>query len=384
MPVRIYGDGEIDGLTTFEANTFEVTNLKNTANAGDPNIVLGDDGSVQMTGLQYPTAGPLSNRNLIINGAMAVAQRGTSSNLGAYQTVDRWDVQLSGGTFTQSQETLATTDLPFTQDGHRYAVKIANDTNTTADASFRNFVTTLEAQDIAKCGWDYTSASSFVTLSFWVKSSVSQEFYASLRTSDGTEQNYVFSFTPAAGTWTKVTKTIPGNANLQFDLNAEQGLSVNIAAWWGTTYTSPSVSTDTWQAWSGGLRFPDMTDTWANTLDSTFEITGVQLEVGSKATPFEHRPYGTELALCQRYYEKGDSRMLAGRIDTGSTYFSNYWTHPFKATKRANPTMVVNMTSGSTFGWGSTTEAINCTGYVYGSATGNTVIAGDFTADAEL
>ena len=171
----------------------------------------------------------------------------------------------------------------------------------TAGVAVRGPSTILESQDIASSGWNYKSASSFITLSFWVRASVSQEFYASLKTFDTTEQNYVFSFTPAAGTWTKVTKTIPGNSNLQFDSDNGPGLKISISAFWGTNWTAPSVTTDSWQTFTSSTRFPDFATTWASTDGATFDLTGIQLELGTRATPFEHRSYGDELQRCLRY-----------------------------------------------------------------------------------
>jgi hypothetical protein len=235
----------------------------------------------------------------------------------ALTDIDGQDTQLTLGTVAQSQETLATSDLPFTQDGLTHFLRVTNTTGSTAAGAFRSPSTQLEAQDVHYSGWNYKSASSYVTLSFWVRASVSQEFYASLVSFDGTAQNYVFSFTPAANTWTKITKTIPGNANLQFDADTGVGLKVSIAAFWGTTYTDPSVTTDSWQAYTSGTRFPDFATTWVNTNGATFDVTGIQLEVGNTATPFQHRSYGDELQRCQRYYYKHQATAVGVIFGTG-------------------------------------------------------------------
>jgi len=244
----------------------------------------------------------LGNRNLIINGAMQVAQRGTSSASSGYQTVDRFKTLATTIVCTQSQQSLTSGD-PYDA-GFRYFYRQNNDTTSTA-AGARHLVQTIfEAQDISGSGWDYTSASSYVTLSFWARSSVAQTFYGQIKTEDGTAQNYPFSFALSASTWTKVTKQIPGNANLQFDNNNAAGLEIDIVQFYGTNFTDSGVSVDAWAAYASGSRTPDNTSTWANTTNATFDITGVQLEVGNTATPFEHRSFSDELARCQRYYQR--------------------------------------------------------------------------------
>jgi hypothetical protein len=109
----------------------------------------------------------------------------------------------------------------------------------------------------------------------------------------------------SANTWTKVTKSIPGNSNLTFNNDTGLGLEVGIYAYLGTGFTDSSVSLDAWAAYSSGTtRTPDHTTTWYTTNDSTIDITGVQLEVGSVATDFEHKSFAQELTLCQRYFHK--------------------------------------------------------------------------------
>jgi hypothetical protein len=120
---------------------------------------------------------------------------------------------------------------------------------------------------------------------------------------DGTQQGYAFETgSLSADTWTKITKTIPGNSNITFDNDANHGLNIEIVAFRGTDKTG-SMSLDTWAAYDSAVRVPDMTSTWFTTDDATFEITGVQLEIGDTATPFEHKTYGQELRGCQRYYQ---------------------------------------------------------------------------------
>ena len=244
-------------------------------------------------------------RNIIINGAMMVAQRGTSSTSTGYQTVDRFNIHDNGvdEATTKAQVDVASGTTPYTE-GFRKALKITNG-NQTGGAGVTDYIqifNRIEAQDIANSGWNYLSTSSFVTLSFWIKSSVAQAFSGSLRTSDGTQYSYKFD-TPSlsANTWTKVIKTIPGNSNLTFNNDNGIGMQVLLYPFLGTDYTTSNSDTETWVT-AGNNYANDMTSTFYTTNDATFELTGVQLEVGSQATAFEHRSFGEELLLCQRYY----------------------------------------------------------------------------------
>ena len=249
--------------------------------------------------------GQLSNRNLIINGAMEVAQRGTSSTTVGYQTVDRFTTSMAGtdeaATFAQVDVASGTT--PYTQ-GFRKAFKLTNGNQTSGagaadDVSVSQYI---ESQNIAQSGWDYTSSSSFITLSFWVKSSVAQTFFCGIRLYGSDQREFCFSYTLSAETWTKVTKSIPGAAGLTILNDNTLGAFIQWPQFWGTNYTSSGRTVDTWQVKNNASNYPDYTSTWYTTNDATWELTGVQLEVGSVATDFEHRSFGQELALCQRYY----------------------------------------------------------------------------------
>ena len=248
-------------------------------------------------------------RNIIINGAMQVAQRATSSTSTGYQTVDRMRHYHSG---TDEAPTYAQVDVssgttPYTL-GFRKAFKFTNGNQTGgADASDAiELVYRPERQDIAKSGWNYTSSSSFVTLSFWIKSSVAQNFYGHITSSEGTQMNYPFETgSLTADTWTKVVRTIPGNSNLQFsDDDTDKAFDMKWVAFRGTTYTGSGATLNQWSTYASGSRMPDNTSTWYTTNDATLEITGIQFEVGSQATPFEHRTYAEEIRLCYRYYYK--------------------------------------------------------------------------------
>ena len=264
-------------------------------------------------------------RNIVINGAMMVAQRNTSSSSSGntQQTVDRFYVDVGGADEqpTQAQVDVASGTTPYTL-GFRKSYKITNGNQTSGagGTDYIAYIMKLEAQDIANSGWNYTDPNSFITLSFWIKSSVAQAFSGSLRSVDGSVYHYKYD-TPSlsADTWTKVIKTIPGNANLTFNNDNGHGFTFSLQAFIGTTYTSSNSDTETWLPYSSTRFANNMTSTWYTTNDATLELTGVQLEVGSQATAFEHRSFGEELRLCQRYYYQNTSYGTVAQTNSGET-----------------------------------------------------------------
>jgi len=310
--------------------------------------------SVNTTGIITATAfvpsqGQLSHRNLIINGAMNVAQRGTSSTSVGYVTIDRFNTDYGGEneamTYTQADVSSGTT--PYTE-GFRKTFKVQNG-NQTGGAGSGDYVfvrTKIEAQDLANSGWNYVSSSSFITLSFWVKSSVAQTFYGRLESVDGTAYNYPYSYSVSANTWTKVVKTIPGNSNLQIDNNNGSGMEFHWDIFRGSNFSDTGVALDTWATYASGTRTPSQTSTWWTTNDATWELTGVQLEVGSVATPFEHRSYGEEFERCQRYYQQYVNISAVGYVPDNS---SRSYSHavPLPVAMRSGPTMSITNTGSS-------------------------------------
>ena len=256
-------------------------------------------------------------RNIIINGAMMVAQRGTSSTTSNSYILDRFHQEF-GGTDeapTYSQVDVSSGTSPYAE-GFRKALRITNG-NQSGGTQANDYIQLdyrPEAQDIANSGWNYTSPSSFMTLSFWIKSSVAHNFQLTLRTIDGTSQSFQFRTGGlSADTWTKVVKKIPGNSNITFDNNSDKGMYMFLFPYIGSAYTSNSNTLDAWQASTGtSYGVVDAPSFWS-TNDATMDITGVQFEFGSEVTPFEHRSYGEELSLCQRYYQT----LTQGALGTG-------------------------------------------------------------------
>ena len=284
----------------------------------------------------------LSNRNLIINGAMQVAQRGTSSTTDGYSTVDRWQGKMGNVsvTPTQSQQSTSTSDTPY-QNGFanffRIALPSAGTANSNGQIEMRHLI---ESQNILNSGWNYKSSSAFLTLSFWFRCSTNQTFYIYFYNPDSGKV-LVLDFTASANnTWTKITKQLKGDSTLVFNNDNGAGLQVSLFAFHGTAYTN-NRSLNTWGGYDGTNFSPDMATTWLTAGASTFDITGVQLEVdhtgSGVATDFEHRSLGQELELCKRYYEQFTPKLLLiGRYSNNYGYpYTQYF---YMVEKRAAPT----------------------------------------------
>jgi hypothetical protein len=239
-------------------------------------------------------------KNLLINGAMQVAQRGTSGTGSGYTSVDRFKLSTSSPDVTLSQGSL-TSGSPYDK-GFRNFLRVTNTSTTTATNGYRELDYSVEAQDLANSGWVISNSNSHATISFWVRSSVSQRFYMYIRCVDGTAKSYTFPFDTIANTWVKVEQTIPGDSTLTVNNDNGQGLLIRFVVHYGTTYTGSGATNNVWRV-TGSDYTQDMSTSFALTAGATFDVTGLQLEAGKNATEFEHRSYGEELALCQRYFQ---------------------------------------------------------------------------------
>ena len=277
-------------------------------------------------------AGALSNRNMIINGAMQVAQRGTSfthTNVGAgtLYCLDRFkmqsDLPAMAYTVTQAQDGPSGTGLV-----NSFKLTVNTPASSFPDNANRYFRVrhSIEAQDIQHL------VNKPCTLSFWVKSSITGQFDVTAFALDISGNNhFVAPYTiNTANTWEKKEISLTGPAVI--DNNNEAGLDIQFQiAKSGTGYQTSS--TGVWG--STKLSSTGSTSAVATTANATWQITGVQLEVGDTATPFEHRSYGDELAKCQRYFQAG---AFARRWTSNGSNEYNFFTHYYVTQMRASPT----------------------------------------------
>lgn len=304
-----------------------------------------------MAYMDYDAVAPVllgGRRNLIINGAMQIAQRGTSfTGVGTNHTysIDRVGYQEGGGAtpaYTITQES----DAP---SGFAHSFKIET---TTADSNMGTSKYTqihypFEGQDLQhlKKG---TSDAQQVTLSFWVKSNVTGTYAVLLWDSPNGRQNTSSYTISASGTWEYKTITFGGDTTGTIDNDNTEGLAIKFILGVGTDYTGgyegPSAHSGNTKSYAAKHAV-----NVASTVGNYWQITGIQLEAGSVATPFEHRSYGEELALCSRYYHeikqfvfnanKGNDTYWDGHARAGS--------YPFPVPMRTSPTV----TLVQTYGW---------------------------------
>jgi hypothetical protein len=247
-------------------------------------------------------AGGLTGRNLIINGAMQVWQRGidfNSAGSGNY-TADRWAVIASG--LDGNANIDRSTDVPSGQ-GFGYSWKLSmSASEASLDAADHVGIRMLlEGQDLQQIEKG-TSNAKKMTVSFWCKSSVASPNYTlDIKDFDNTRVYDVAFSIDAANTWEYKTLTIDGDTTGTLDNDNAKSLQF---LWFfdaGSTYTGGTFSEHTWATQTNNTRVKGTTG-WLESSNPEFYITGVQLEVGEKATPFEHRSYGDELHRCMRYY----------------------------------------------------------------------------------
>jgi len=278
---------------------------------------------------------PLSNRNVIINGAMQVAQYGSSTagiTTTGYYTADRYSQTVGTlGTWTQTIEG----DAP-TGSGFRNSVKMLC---TTADASpaagdLLAFGQVIEGQNLQRFAKGTASAKQFA-VSFWVKSNVTGTYIVEMYDNPNA-RSVSQSFTVlVASTWEKKTLVVPADTSGTITNSNVAGISFLIWLAAGSTYTSGTLNT-TWGAVTNANRAVGVANL-ASATNNFFQITGVQIEVGAVSTPFEFEDIGTTLAKCQRYYWKVDTS-LSIYVGVVNTATSGLAAVPFPVQMRVAPT----------------------------------------------
>jgi hypothetical protein len=292
-----------------------------------------------------------SFKNRIINGAMQIDQRnaGASVTPNNEYTLDRWvinNTQTSKLTLQQNSGSV-TPPAGFTN----YLGIVSSSAYSVLAGDSFTLQQRIEGFNFSDLAWGTASAAT-ITISFWVRSSLTGTFGGSLRNS-GNTRSYPFTYTiSVANTWTAISITILGDTSgtwlttnglavtVAFGLGVGSTFSGTAGSWAGTNYNSATGAVSV-----------------VGTSGATFYITGVQLEKGSTATAFDYRPYGTELSLCQRYYEKSyDIEVVPGTATTtGGVNLiradgSGGLSVPFTVPKRATPTVTVYATSDGTSG----------------------------------
>jgi hypothetical protein len=330
---------------------------------GDTGVTFND------ASLQGAAASPYVLKNRIINGAMDISQRNSTSSVtipatGGQYTLDRWAGAASQASKYSIQQNAGSVTPPAGFTNYLGVTSLSAYSITSGDLF--NIQQPIEGFNIADLAWGTASAKT-VTLSFWVRSSLTGTFGGALQNS-AVNRTYPFTYTiSSANTWEQKSVTIAGDTSGTWLTTNGIGIQVILGLGVGSTLSGTAGS------WSGSAFYSATGATSVvGTNGATFYITGVQLEVGSTATPFERRMYGQELINCQRYYEK----VVNGVFNTPMTdgYARAYYF--FKVTKRAAPTVV------NTGGSGGLSPDIDS---IYSAqASGNAYIIAGATASAEL
>lgn len=275
-------------------------------------------------------------RNKVRNGAMLVDQRGTAAAAIATTTaqntytLDGWVVSVgNAGTGTGAVSTQQVADGPagFTKS---LKMTLTATNGTPAAGSYNMIYQPIEGLEMLGSSFGTASAQS-LALSFWVKSSLTGTFAVALH-NGGLTRSYVTTYTvSAANTWQQVKIIVPGDTTGTWAFDSTTGIAVKFTVSAGSTYQTSTLNA--WQA--GNLLTTSSATNWAGTASSTFQVTGVQLEINTAATPFEYNWYPTELARNQRYFFKITGTTIGYAID--ATRPSSFITFP--TTMRVGPTV---------------------------------------------
>jgi hypothetical protein len=316
-------------------------------------------------------------RNRIINGDMRIDQRNAGAAItSAGYCVDRWNTDRpAGAVYTQQQ----VADAPA---GFVNSLRITNTTPATPTSGQYTFSRQIiEGLNISDLGWGTASAQA-VTVSFWVKASITGT-YSLFAINSAEDRSYVGTFAvSAANTWEFKTVTIPGDTSGTWLTNNSNGIR------FGFDLGSGSNFQGTGNAWNSGWKQRTSgTVNFCQTSGATFQFTGVQLEAGTVATPFERRDYGRELMMCQRYYQ-GQSEIISLGVYSGGLGQTEFMR--FLVQMRAAPTVAATPAGFTSVGYNSTSSvssAVSGFRFVFNTSTAvNTIGAGSliWAASAEL
>ena len=310
-------------------STVKTFNLQHPSSS-TVNMTLASDGSVS-GGLPSP------NRNLLYNGAMQVAQRGTSATGltgGNYYTADRWTCYLaSAGTWTNTVEADGPAGSGFTK-SLKWLCTTANASLSAGSAQIPSQA--IEGQDLQRLAYG-SSAAQQVTLSFWVKSNVTGTYIAEL---DGARQVSASYTISASGTWERKYVTFPANTVNAITNDNTVGMSVRFWMAAGSTFSGGSSLQTAWGSTQANRAYGQVNV--AAAVNNYWQVTGVQLETGPAPTAFEFKPYAQELRDCQRYYYRpsGFSYATFGSgFSQSATIFFAYI--PFPIAMRTAPSNTV-------------------------------------------
>ena len=270
-------------------------------------------------------------KNLVINGAMVVAQRRTSLssiNSSGYHTIDRQGTAIfpGGAVITESQSTDAPDDFAYSR---KVEVTTAGNTSGWYILSYK-----FEGQDLYSINKG-TSAAKPLTLSFWVKADHTADYVVELMDSDNDRIiSYLYTIN-AANTWQKVEWNIPPDATGALTLDNSESLQISWFLDPGTTFTGGTPYRTSWGSRGSNTNRAVGCGDFLDTVGKEFYLTGIQLEVGRNATDFEHRSYAEELGLCSRYFQRTSRARGSGNRDAGANTCA--FSHKLSTTMRDIP-----------------------------------------------
>jgi hypothetical protein len=365
-------------LRIGNGNTGITTSLFSMTSAGAVSL----SGAFSVAGNNISAVNSLGFRNRIINGDMRIDQRNAGASItpttsGDWWGCDRWRFFINGASskFSTQQSTGAPAGfVNSTLVTSLSAYSVAS----TDNLSINQMIEGLNVSDLS---WGTASAQA-VTLSFWVRSSLTGTFGGSIKNS-ASDRSYPFSYAiSAANTWEQKTVTIAGDTTGTWLTTNGVGIRVGFNIGSGSTFLGTANS---WQ--SGNFVAPTGAVSVVGTNGATFYITGVQLEAGSVATPFERRDYGRELIMCQRYYQIWSTGWSGVSASSGYQYSSAVG---FKADMRTTPTFGVSSQTNSgrypsaNYFVGTASQYGGYVGYTAASSGGNDAWTVTGTASAEL